>query len=306
MRKIFFLFVACSLLFFGCSEQPSEGGKTILATTTIVKDICQNILPKSFNIKGLMGTGVDPHLYKTKSSDHRELKNADVIIYNGLHLEGKMTEIFENLSKEKTVIALSDGIDKNKLIPLSDAAKSFDPHFWTNPELMQAAIKHLSKQLIQKFPHDKDSINSNTESYLKQLQMVSVETIKSLSSIPEDKRFLITAHDAFSYFGVHYNFKIEAVQGVSTVSEAGLRDITNLIDKIVSLKIPSIFIESSVSEKNITSIQKGCAEKGFEVSIGGTLYSDALGGKNSGAGTYLEFLTYNAATIRKGLVNTNE
>jgi manganese/zinc/iron transport system substrate-binding protein len=296
--------LAISVLIFiaSCKEEgKSNEGIAVVVTTTIVSDIAHQVLPTSFKIKNLMGVGVDPHLYKSKSSDHRDLENADLIIYSGLHLEGKMTSIFETLSQKKKVFALSDGISKESLIPLAENYSSYDPHFWTNPTLTKKGIQHLSEQLQKAFPSHKDSINIKTNLYLSELNSASQKIDSILSSIPKNKKVLITAHDAFSYFGHKYDFDIEPVQGVSTVTEAGLRDITNLIATIVEKQIPAIFIESSVSERNILAIQEGCKNKGFKVKIGGTLYSDALGEKKGEAGTYIDFLLHNARTIASGL-----
>jgi manganese/zinc/iron transport system substrate-binding protein len=292
----------CSFLLFACQTKQKDNTKiSVVATTTIVSDIVQNILPSDFEINTLMGVGVDPHLYKSKSSDHRKLQEADVIVYSGLHLEGKMTAVFDALSSAKNVFPLSDGIPKYELIPLAEDSKSFDPHFWTDPELTKMGIQNLSKKLQNAFPNFKDSIKIKTNSYINELESMSDSLSTILNNIPAKKRILVTAHDAFSYFGKAYGFNIQPVQGVSTVTEAGLRDITNLINLIVEKQLPAIFIESSVSERNINAIVSGCKNKGFEVKIGGILYSDALGETSGEAGTYINYLLHNALTIQKGL-----
>jgi len=271
---------------------------TIVCTTTIVADIVNHLKPPSV---GLMGPGVDPHLYKSKSNDHLLLNESKVIVYSGLHLEGKMTDALENLSTKKSVIKLSEGIDPTLLITSPDFAGSYDPHFWFDINLYQDAVKHCSSELQKQFPQFKDTIASNTKLYLLALDNLAKDIDSMFLELPKEKRILITAHDAFSYYGKAHEMKVKGIQGASTAAEAGLKDITDLVDYIIKNKVSAIFVESSVSKRNIEAIIEGCDRKGHELSLGGSLFSDALGDTTTGGETYIKMMIHNSRTIVNAL-----
>ena len=295
--QTYFKYLILITLMWSCNNSTSSK-KIIVSTTSIAGDIVEHILPPGYV---LMGPGVDPHLYKSKSGDHTLLNKADVIVYSGLHLEGKMTDALNSLSQTKTVINLSNGIDPKNLITSVDFGGSFDPHFWFDIDLFMESVKHCSKLLMLKFPNDSVAIKTNTTKYLLELDSTQKYLAQKVSELPKEKRVLITAHDAFSYFGKKYNFTVKGIQGASTASEAGLKDITLLVDYIIEHKVRSIFVESSVSERNINAIIEGCKSKNYPIKLGGTLYSDALGDKKSGAGTYSGMTKHNINVICNAL-----
>lgn len=308
MKKIsFFTLVFLSLFFQKCAPDSALHDNTadsgyIVCTTNIVADLIDQIKPPSVAI---MKPGTDPHLYKSKSGDHQLFNSAQVIVYSGLHLEGKITDALEHLAHSKKVINLSDGIPIKKLISNADFGGSFDPHFWFDIDLYQLTVEHASTALTEAFPDKKDSIRTRANAYLNAIKATEIELKDEINKLPVESRILVTAHDAFSYFGRKYNFIVKGVQGASTASEAGLKDITLLVDYIIKNKVPAIFVESSVSERNIKAIIEGCAGAGHPVKLGGTLYSDALGAKKGEAGTYLKMMKYNIRTITNALQNSD-
>ncbi|MFT6716172.1 MAG: manganese/zinc/iron transport system substrate-binding protein [Saprospiraceae bacterium] len=290
-----------TLVFQSCSSQDNK--VSIVCTTTIVADVVNHLKPPSVS---LMGPGVDPHLYKSKSGDHSLLNNAKIIVYSGLHLEGKMTDALENLSAKKPVINLTDGITEQNLMRSDDFAGTFDPHFWFDIRLFQSVVKHCGVELQKHFPEHKDTIAQNTKNYLLELDSLANKINILMHQLPVEKRILITAHDAFSYYGKAYNIKVKGIQGASTAAEAGLKDITNLVDYIIKNHVSAIFVESSVSKRNIEAIIEGCKKKGHHLSLGGSLYSDALGSVDTGGETYVKMMIHNTRTIVNALNQTNE
>lgn len=301
IRKLFFLFLVFFILIVSCKWQPKQfiDSKQIVCTTSIIGDIVKQLVGNKYKVTTLMGAGVDPHIYEAKPSDVRALGNASVIILNGLHLEGKMSDLFHRLRKEKTVIEFSNGMEASKLIRLN--SHSFDPHVWFDIELWHQGIIHCKNQLQNEYPKDSSFFEDN---YLKlkiSLDNLQKEVINEINELEPSKRILITSHDAFHYFGKAYNVKVKALQGVSTVTEPGMRNVSNLVDFLVKEKIPAVFIESSVSPKAINSVIEACKERGHNLKIGGMLYSDALGGDNSNADTYIKMIRKNTSTFCKSM-----
>ena len=291
------------LLFAGCTQKQDKGTippgeqMKIVTTTSILKDAVRNIIGDAAQVESIMGSGVDPHLYKATQGDLQKLTTADVIVYNGLHLEGKMGEVLEKLSRQKTVLAASDGIAENALRKSPQFQDSFDPHIWFDVQLWQQVVRHLSKELQQKDPKNAKVYQQNTERYLTELESLHTATETAIASIPEQQRILITAHDAFGYFGDAYHIQVRGLQGISTVSEFGLQDVSSLVNYIVDNKIKAVFVESSVSPKAIEAVVEGSRQKGHNVLIGGTLFSDALGAEDSPEGTYVGMVNYNVKNI---------
>lgn len=301
-KSIFYIVLSLVLsLFFSCNEL--EKTKTqklsILTTTNIIADGVRQIVGDKAEVISLMGAGVDPHLYKASQGDIEKLSNADVIVYNGLHLEGKMTLVLEKLSKSKTVIAISDGISSTQLIAVN--AHTYDPHIWFDIKLWQQGITHLAQKLAIADPANKNYYLSNTEKYIDTLKSTDTWIQKEILKIPKSQRVIITAHDAFSYYGRAYDIEVKGLQGISTLSDFGLADITRLLALIVKRNIKSVFIESSVSPKSVQALIEGCKAQDHAVILGGTLYSDALGAAETKEGSYLGILQYNTITISKAL-----
>ncbi|MHC2991224.1 manganese transporter [Pontibacter sp. HJ8] len=295
------------LLLSACTQTETKGELApgnrmkIVTTTGILKDAVANIAGDAAEVESIMGSGVDPHLYKATQGDLNKLTGADVIIYNGLHLEGKMGEVLDKLSRQKTVIAAADGIPETELRSAPQFQDSHDPHIWFDVDLWQQVVKHLSNELQKKDPQHAALYQQRTEAYLQKLQALDAEVTTAIASIPEQQRILITAHDAFGYFGDAYNIQVRGLQGISTVSEFGLQDVSSLVKFIADNKIRAVFVESSVSPKAIEAVVEGSKQRGHDVRIGGTLYSDALGADGTPEGTYEGMVRYNVRTIVSSL-----
>ena len=302
-KSSFLVLIPLILLFQGCKWKASSVGdpKLIVCTTTIIGDAVKLLVKDKYTVKTLMGAGVDPHMYEAKPSDVRALGNARVIVYNGLHLEGKMSDLFERMSDEKAIVAFSNGMTKKKLIKVN--SHTYDPHVWFDPLLWLQGVKETANKLIEVFPNDKAFFLENYARLESDYLKLNNDLIIQLNSIPKSQRVLITSHDAFHYFGKAFDVEVLAIQGVSTVSEPGLKDVSNLVNLIVRRKIKAIFVESSVSSKSITAVIEGCKAKGHRVKIGGTLYSDALGDVKSGANTYIGMMRKNVKTLVNALNN---
>jgi manganese/zinc/iron transport system substrate-binding protein len=290
---VFVIFVSCnSNLIDRKSDKPQ-----IVCTTGIIADGIKYVYGNEVNVISLMGPGVDPHSYNPTSRDRKALKNADVIVANGLHLEGKMIEILDK--SKKKVFYISDGVSNELLRKLSDAEDVYDPHIWFDPDLWLEGLKNVV-----------DSINgcclgldiftdSTFFMYSSSLMNASIKWSDSLMSI--ENAILVTSHDAFSYLGSHYGIEVNALQGISTVSEAGARDVVDLVDYIVNNKVKSIFFETSVPKERLEAVIQGVNVKGWNVRRGGMLYSDALGDTDGNTETLEKVYEHNLRTIYEGL-----
>src|SRR5687768_9115721 len=269
-----FVFILSACLWVGCKQQvPNErdpGEKIKIVTTTgMIQNAAANIAGRHADVIALMGPGVDPHLYKATHGDLESLTEADIIFYNGLHLEGKMGEVFEKLSRLKPVIAVADGIEEERLRKVPGFQGAFDPHIWFDVKLWQEAVKNVSVHLQKYDSSHADEYSKRTQKYVQRLDSLDNAVRVTLSEIPEMQRVLITAHDAFGYFGDAYNIEVRGLQGISTLSEFGLRDVTELVNFIIMRKVKAIFVETSVSQKSIEAVVEGCRDKNWDVKIGG-------------------------------------
>ena len=282
--------------------QIDESNKVLVTTTTnVITDLVENIGGDKVQVIGLMGPGVDPHLYRPSASDVKKLQDADIVFYNGLDLEGKMGDIFVKIGREGTSVwAVSENIPHESLLDL-DTAGHFDPHIWWNIELWIEAAKVVSDGLTEYDPENTKSYQKNLDEYISNLQELKKNTLSEIRTIPEDQRVLVTAHDAFQYFGHAYGLEEMAIQGWSTDSEAGIREIQNLADIITERKIKAIFVETSISPATIEALEAAVQDKGHSVVIGGELFSDAIGEKGTNEGTYIGAFTHNVNTIVKAL-----
>lgn len=289
----------------GCSNSQEKDtvntGDTklnVVATTTMLSDLSSVIGGNHVTVNGLMGPGIDPHLYQASAGDVTLMQKADVVVYNGLHLEGKMGEIFESLaSRGDAVICIEDGLDESKLLTLEGDGSVHDPHIWFDVSLWKEAAKIVSDGLSEIDESNANDYKSNLEAYLKELDSLETYIKDRVLEVPESQRVLITAHDAFGYFGAAYGFEVKGLQGISTDAEAGTADVSNLASFIVDRKIGAIFIESSVPPKTIEALQAAVRAKGFDATIGGELYSDSIGDEESGANTYILTVKSNIDTI---------
>lgn len=295
--KLSFILLLCAT---ACQTEESgvnDGKFVIVATTGMIADAVQNIVGEHAEVVALMGSGVDPHLYKPTHGDIERITSADIILYNGLHLEGKMGEVLRKASRIKRVEAISEKINKDRLRMIEGFDNTFDPHIWFDVSLWSEAVSDITGHLEEIDTAHAQVYRSNAERYLQRLDSLHYAVKRSMTTIPVMQRVLITAHDAFGYFGDAYGVEVRGLQGISTMSEFGLRDVTELVNFIVSRKIKAIFVESSVSNRSIQAVIEGCNERNWNVVIGGTLYSDAMGEKGTPEGTYIGMVDANVQTI---------
>jgi manganese/zinc/iron transport system substrate-binding protein len=293
---------AILVLSASCSSKVEKAKKdklTIVTTTGMIADAVKNIAGNNVEVISLMGPGVDPHLYKATQGDLQKLTNADVIFYNGLHLEGKMGEVLEKLARTKTVVAVAAKISEDRLRTITNDIH--DPHIWFNVALWKQAVEVATQTLVEEDSANASTYNTNSQKYLTKLDSLHQNIIQSMQEIPASQRVLITAHDAFGYFGDAYGIEVRGLQGISTVSEFGLKDVTELVNFIIERKIKAIFVETSVSEKSINAVMEGCKQKNWDVKIGGSLYSDAMGAEGTPEGTYVGMVSRNVKTIVEAL-----
>lgn len=290
--------LSLSFLLFGCSAE-TEGEKEgfVVATTGQIADAIKEISGDHLQVSALMGPGVDPHLYKATQSDLSKLDKAEVIFYNGLHLEGQMLDIFEQMAKDKTVLAVGETLDEKQLLASDTDAMLHDPHIWFDVELWKGVVKAISTQLQEEYPEFKEDFQTNEAAYLKKLDDLQSYAEKRVNEIPQQQRILVTAHDAFNYFGRSQGFEVRGLQGLSTDSEYGVKDVQEMVDFLVENKIKALFIESSVSDKAMKAVIEGAKEKGHDIVIGGELFSDAMGAEGTTEGTYIGMYQHNIDTI---------
>ncbi|MDG1714009.1 zinc ABC transporter substrate-binding protein [Lacinutrix sp.] len=303
MKKNLLLIVITILLFNCKNNTKQENGKlNIVTTTTMITDLVKNIGGDLVNVQGLMGSGVDPHLYKASEGDVTKLVNADIIFYNGLHLEGKLVEVFEKMgSKTKTPIALGAILDKSQLIGSDYFASNYDPHVWFNIDFFKQFAKKVTVVLSEKDPENAVYFIKNETQFLRKLDELQAKVKTNIATLPKEKRILVTAHDAFNYFGKNYGFNVVGLQGLSTATEAGVQDVQKLAAFIKENKVKAIFVESSVPKRTIEALQAAVKSKGHDVIIGGTLFSDALGNAGTIEGSYIGMFEDNVNTIVNAL-----
>lgn len=273
----------------------------VLATTGMVADAARVIGADAVEITALMGPGVDPHLYKASERDVRALAEADLVLYNGLHLEGKMADLFTRLASSRHVVPVADAIPDSLLRHPSEFAGHPDPHVWFDVSMWSHAVERVRDALSEASPDQREAFTARASAYLDTLRVLDAWTRAEMARIPERQRVLVTAHDAFGYFGRAYGVEVVGLQGISTVSEFGLADVRRLVDLIVSRGVKAVFVESSVPRRSIEAVAEGCRARGHRVAIGGTLYSDALGADGTPEGTYAGMFRSNVRTIVEAL-----
>ena len=304
---LFTLLIATSLL-TACGGEPAasagDGLLQITTTTSMITDITKVVGGAHVEVAGLMGAGIDPHLYVASEGDMELLQNADVIFYNGLLLEAQMAEILEQLGERKTVVAVSQGVDEGELLPWAQYADEFDPHIWFDVSLWMKAVEAVRDTLVQVDAVHATAYQANATAYLEELTKLDTYVKEQAARLSPEQRILVTAHDAFHYFGRAYGFDVRGLQGISTASEAGTADVQALADFIAEKQIKAIFIESSVPVRNIEALQAAVQARGFQVIIGGQLFSDAMGDPGSPEGTYVGMVRHNIDTIVGALLGS--
>ncbi|HZL87124.1 MAG TPA: zinc ABC transporter substrate-binding protein [Pirellulaceae bacterium] len=292
----------------GCADSPAPGAdKTfagkhpirVVCTTGMVADLVRNVGGEHVQVTALMKAGVDPHLYQASPGDIVLLNGADAIFYSGLHLEGRMTDVLESMGNRKPAVAVASAIPADQV--LHDESGAHDPHLWFDVALWSQAANAIRDSLCAfDSPHAED-YRANTEKYQERLARLHEETKAAIEAVPEDHRVMVTAHDAFRYFGRAYKVDVRGIQGISTDSEAGVKKINELVNFLVERKIKAVFVETSVSNENVRALLEGCDAKGHNVVIGGELFSDAMGAEGTPEGTYEGMIRHNVNTIVKAL-----
>ncbi|HSH00142.1 MAG TPA: zinc ABC transporter substrate-binding protein [candidate division Zixibacteria bacterium] len=300
------LITLCALaLYSGCSGKRMDtvGGAHIrvVATTGMVADLARAVAGTRADVTGLMGPGTDPHLYKASQGDIGRLAEADLILYNGLHLEGKMAEVLEKMAAHKPVVAVTDALMRDTLRAPAEFAGQYDPHVWFDVALWSQTVGHVAEALSAIDPAAAASYQANAAAYRDSLTALDTWVREHIAQIPAQRRVLVTAHDAFGYFGRAYDIEVRGLQGISTATEFGLNDITSMVDLLVARRIKAVFVESSVPRRSVEAVVEGCKSRGHAVIIGGELYSDALGPADSPAGRYLGMVRHNVTTIVEAL-----
>lgn len=314
MRTVILLLLAAALALCcgGCDERSaaesdaSPAGAdqryTIVATVGMVADLARNIAGERAEVIGLLGSGVDPHLYSPTRSDVQRLLDADVIFYNGLLLEGKMTDsLVRAATAGKKVYAVTEHLDESYLLEPAEFEGHYDPHVWMDPSAWAKAVEVVRDKLVEVDPQGEEGYRRRAAAYGEQLAALSDYAEQVLQSVPAAQRVLVTAHDAFNYFGRRYGFEVVGIQGISTESEAGVQDVERLVDLLAERRIPAVFIESTVSERNINALVSGARARGHTVTIGGELFSDAMGAAGTYEGTYIGMIDHNVTTIARAL-----
>ncbi len=272
----------------------------IVVTTGMLGDAVKLITQSKAEVEVFMGPGVDPHLYKPTPSDLSALRNAEIIFYNGLHLEAKMVEVLDKMKTDKYVFAAGDALQEKDLNYPEGAALP-DPHIWFDLSLWQKVVMQIGKSMAAIDSVNADFYLNNASTYYRELEDLSTFIEKEIASIPEERRVLVTAHDAFGYFGEAYGIEVKGLQGISTTAEFGLQDVAVMVEMIASRNIKAVFVESAISDRSIKAVVAGCQDRGHEVKIGGTLYSDALGAENTPEEHFSGVVRHNVNTIVEAL-----
>ena len=315
MRLFFQIFALCFLVSCGSSSDSSVGSTTepdtsesrsypykAVATVGMIADVVRNVAGDKAAVDGLIGEGVDPHLYKPTRSDVVALNGADVVFYNGLMLEGKMADVLVRAARGgRSVYAVTEAILEQGDYVLTDESEHYDPHVWMDVKGWIRATHVITQSLGEFDPINKEFYLTNGANYAKELKRLDEYALKAIGSIQEEQRVLVTAHDAFNYMGRAYGLEVRGIQGLSTESEAGVKDIEALVSFLVEHSIPAVFVETSVADKNVRALVEGAEARGHDLTIGGTLFSDAMGTAGSYEGTYVGMIDHNITTIVRAL-----
>lgn len=273
----------------------------VVATTGMIADAARQVGSGLVDVQALMGPGVDPHAYRQTRSDIVAMTRADLVLWHGLYLEAQMEKFFQDLGRKRNVVAVAEGLPRDQLRGHDDYAEKFDPHVWMTPVLWKQVVMAVRDAMIKTRPEHTDAFTANAARHMQDLDRLADYAVTTMATIPEGRRVLLTAHDAFGYFGAAYGMDVLGIQGISTESEAGLNRISEMVDLLVERKVGAVFVESSVSDRNIRALIEGAAAKGHKVRIGGELYSDAMGPEGSYEGTYIGMIDHNVTVIATAL-----
>lgn len=285
----------------GCAAgeraDPLGGRLRVVATIGMITDVVREVGGERVAVEGLMGPGVDPHLYKASAGDVRRLAQADLVFFNGLHLEAAMGEVLEAMNRWKPTRAVTDSIARHRLRSPPEFQGNYDPHVWFDVLLWERTVHAVAGSLSERDPAHAAEYRGRAAAYAAELRALDAWVRTRVSELPPERRVLVTAHDAFNYFGVAYGFEVKGLQGISTASEAGTADVQRLADEIAARRIPAIFVESSIPRRTVEALQAAVRSRGFDVRIGGSLFSDAMGDAGTVEGTYVGMVRHNVNTI---------
>jgi manganese/zinc/iron transport system substrate-binding protein len=267
----------------------------------MIRDVVANVGGDCAEVDALMGPGIDPHLYRASAGDVRKLRNADVIFYGGYSLEGKLGRIFGRLENRIPTVAVSEAAHEPDTLIAGGKGYAIDPHLWMDASLWAGTVPVIADALIKQQSHCRQAIEANAADYKRQLEALDGWIDEAIATIPEDHRYLVTAHDAFAYYGRAYAINVVGIQGISTDSEAGVGDIRATADKVAKTGVPAIFVESTINPRTVEAVVNATRERGHEVEVGGELYSDAMGAEGSPSGTYIGMLHANTRTVVEAL-----
>jgi manganese/zinc/iron transport system substrate-binding protein len=286
----------------GVAPARADGPLEAVATTGMIADVLRNVAGDHVEVTQLMGQGVDPHLYKATRSDVTAMLRADVVFYNGLLLEGKLTDALVRVATSgRPVFAVTELVEESYLLEPEEFQGLYDPHLWMDPSAWTKTVEVVRDKLSELDPANAGDYAANAEAYLDQLEQLDAYAEQVLSSVPPERRILVTAHDAFNYLGRRYGFEVLGIQGISTESEAGLKRVEQLVDLLVERAIPAVFVETTIPDRSVRALVAGAADRGHEVEIGGELFSDAMGAPGSYEGTYIGMIDHNVTTIARAL-----
>ncbi len=285
----------------GAESSERSGPLSVVATTGMIGDTAARIAGEHAEVTALMGPGIDPHLYKASEGDVRRLTQADLILYNGLHLEGKMGDVLVKLARQRPVVAVSETIPEDRLREPPEFLGQYDPHVWFDVSLWVETLGPIAEALTEVDPAHAEDYAANAQALRQELLALDQWVVDRIAEIPQEGRILVTAHDAFGYFGQRYGVEVVGIQGISTLAEAGLQDMERVVDLIVDREVKALFVESSVPRRAVEAVQAAVRERDREVAIGGELFSDAMGAAGTEEGTYPGMVRHNVDTIVEAL-----
>ena len=306
-KLILILFSIFVFAMIGCDTKKQSDDATsdkirVVATIGMITDVVKNVGGEKVEVVGMMGAGVDPHLYKPTAKDIQSLNSAQIIFYNGLHLEAKLGDVLDKMTGDIKAIAVTDDINKALLLSSQDYEGQYDPHLWFDVTLWIKVVEKVRDSLTELDSDNEIAYQDNAERYLTQLTELHQYVMTQAERVPTEQRVLVTAHDAFNYFGKAYGFEVRGLQGISTVSEAAISDVQELATFIAERRITAIFVESSVPSRSLEAVKAAVKSKGFDVQIGGELFSDAMGDEGTPEGTYIGMVKHNIDTIVQALI----
>ncbi len=302
-RRSVLTLAAAGLLALGLSAPHAlaEDRLSVITTTGMIADAARQVGGDLVDVTALMGPGIDPHAYRQTRTDIAALTRADLVLWHGLYLEAQMEEFFADLSRSRTVVAVAEALPQDRLRGHDDYEGKFDPHVWMDPDLWTLVVREVQRALTDARPDAAATFAANAEAHVAEIARLAAYSTASLEQVPQAARVLLTAHDAFGYFGQAYGFEVLGIQGISTESEAGLNRIAELVDLLVARDVKAVFVESSVSDRNIRALIEGAAAKDHEVTIGGELFSDAMGPDGTYEATWIGMIDHNVTTIAGAL-----